>query len=109
MSGNGNGAASPWNSNGAYGNDYKVPTGRAEWIVKRKAEAARTGDTNMSQMHFARKGMITEEMAYVAQREKISAELVRSEVAKGTMIMPATINHPALEPMAIGVEALCKM
>src|SRR5882757_2179466 len=62
------------------GNGYKVPTGRAEWIVKRKAEAERTGDGNMSQMHFARKGMITEEMAYVAQREKISAELIRSEV-----------------------------
>ena len=90
MSGNGNGAASNGNGNGSHshGNDYKVPTGRAEWIVKRKAEAERTGDRNMSQMHFARKGMITEEMAFVAQREKISAELVRSEVAKGTMIIP---------------------
>ena len=111
MSGNGNGAASNGNDNGAHshGNDYEVPTGRAEWIVKRKAEAERTGDWNMSQMHFARKGMITEEMAYVAQREKISAELVRSEVAKGTMIIPANINHPELEPMAIGVESLCKI
>ena len=82
-------------SNGQHtnGNGYKVPTGRAEWIVKRKAEAERTGDWNMSQMHFARKGLITEEMAFVAQREKISAELVRSEVAKGTMIIPANINH----------------
>src|SRR5271170_5847577 len=111
MSENGNGAASNGNGNGAHvhGNDYKVPTGRAEWIVKRKAEAARTGDTNMSQMHFARKGMITEEMAYVAQREKIAAELVRSEVAKGTMIIPANINHVNLKPMAIGVESLCKI
>src|SRR3981189_3887285 len=109
MSGYGNGAASNGKGNGAQGNDYKVPTGRAEWIVKRKAEAARTGDTNMSQMHFARKGLITEEMAYVAQREKISAELVRSEVAKGTVIIPANINHPELEPMAIGVESLCKI
>lgn len=111
MSENGNGGASNGNGNGAHtqGNDYKVPTGRAEWIVKRKAEAARTGDTNMSQMHFARKGLITEEMAYVAQREKISAELVRSEVAKGTMIIPANINHVELEPMAIGVESLCKI
>ena len=91
------------------GNEYEVPAGRAEWIVKRKAEAARTGDENMSQMHFARKGLITEEMAYVAQREKISAELVRSEIAKGTMIIPANINHPELEPMAIGVESLCKI
>src|SRR4030088_1672873 len=109
MSGNGNGAAANGDGNGAHGNDYKVPTGRAEWIVRRKAEAERTGDTTMSQMHFARKGMITGEMAYVAQREKISAELVRSEVAKGTMIIPANINHPELEPMAIGVESLCKI
>jgi phosphomethylpyrimidine synthase len=117
MSGQGNGTASKINGNGAqensgahaHGNDYKVPTGRAEWIVKRKAEAARTGDTNMSQMHFARKGLITEEMLYVAQREKIAAELVRSEVAKGTMIIPANINHVELEPMAIGIESLCKI
>src|SRR5580700_8798183 len=114
MSENGNGAASNGNGlNGhgthSNGNDYKVPAGRAEWIVKRKAEAERTGDWNMSQMHFARKGLITEEMAFVAQREKISAELVRSEVAKGTMIIPANINHVELEPMAIGVESLCKI
>src|SRR5258708_38355538 len=109
MSGNENGAASNGKVAQVQGNDYKVPTGRAEWIVRRKAEAARTGDWNMSQMHFARKGMITEEMAYVAQREKISAELVRREVAKGTMIIPANINHPELEPMAIGVESLCKI
>src|ERR1700754_2521073 len=109
MSGNENGAASNGNGKHSHGNDYRVPTGRTEGIVKRKAEAARTGDTNMSQMHFARKGMITEEMAYVAQREKISPELVRSEVAKGTMIIPANINHVELEPMAIGVESLCKI
>ncbi len=45
MSANGNGHHG--NGNGA-GNGYKVPTARAEWIVKRKEEAARTGDTNMS-------------------------------------------------------------
>ena len=107
MSMNGNGLAG--SGAGMQGNDYRVPTGRAEWIVKRREEAARTGDTNMSQMHFARKGQITEEMLYVAQREKIPAELVRSEIAKGTMIIPANIKHPELEPMAIGVESLCKI
>src|ERR1700753_603712 len=91
------------------GNGYKVPTGRADWIVKRKAEAERTGDWNMSQMHVARQGLVTEEMAFVAHKEKISPELVRSEIAKGTMIIPANINHPELEPMAIGVESLCKI
>ena len=64
----GNGQHTHGNGAGANGNGYKVPTGRAEWIVKRKAEAERTGDWNMSQMHFARKGLITEEMAFVAQR-----------------------------------------
>src|ERR1700679_1106163 len=96
MSENGsNGTTSHGNGNGAHsnGNGYKVPTGRAEWIVKRKAEAERTGDWNMSQMHFARKGMITEEMAFVAQREKIAAEVVRREGARGTVIIPANINH----------------
>ena len=97
------------NGSSVNGSGYKVPTGRAEWIIKRKAEAERTGDWNMSQMHFARKGLITEEMAFVAQREKISPELIRSEIAKGTMIIPANINHVELEPMAIGVESLCKI
>jgi phosphomethylpyrimidine synthase len=90
-------------------NDYTVPAPRAEWIVKRREEAARTGDTNMSQMHFARKGLITEEMAYVAQVEKVEPEFVRDEVAVGRMIIPANINHPELEPMAIGVGSLCKI
>ena len=80
---NGNGHSANGNGHAMHGNGYAVPAGRGEWIVKRKAEAARTGDTNMSQMHFARKGQITEEMLYVAKKEKIAAELVRSEIAKG--------------------------
>src|SRR5579883_1887574 len=90
-------------------NDYNVPRPRREWIVNRKAEAARTGDWNMSQMHFARLGKITEEMAYVAHKEKLEAEFIRQEIAKGTMIIPANINHPELEPMCIGVGSLCKI
>ena len=60
-------------------------------------------------MHFARKGIVTEEMEYVARREKISHELVRDEVARGRMIIPANVNHPELEPMAIGIASLCKI
>src|SRR5207237_6080727 len=48
-------------------------------------------------------------MQFIAQREKITPELVRDEVARGRMIIPANINHPELEPMAIGVESLCKI
>ncbi len=79
---------------------------RAEWLAKRKAENT---DGNFSQMHYARRGVITEEMQYIAHREKITPELVRDEVARGRMIIPANINHPELEPMAIGIESLCKI
>ena len=79
---------------------------RAEWLAKRKSASQ---DGNFSQMHYARQGVVTEEMEYIARREKISAELVRSEVARGRMIIPANINHPELEPMAIGVASLCKI
>src|ERR1035441_6067305 len=91
---NGNGAHTNGNGARAVGNDYKVPAPRVEWLVKRREEAARTGDTNMSQMHFARKGLITEEMAYVAQVEKVEPSFIRGEVAIGRMIIPANINHP---------------
>ena len=77
--------------------------------MNRRAEAARTGDGNMSQMHFARKGLVTEEMAFVAHKEKLEPEFIRAEIAQGTMIIPANINHPELEPMAIGVGSLCKI
>jgi phosphomethylpyrimidine synthase len=60
-------------------------------------------------MHYARKGMITEEMEYIARIERISAEMVRSEVARGRMIIPANIRHTNLEPMAIGVASKCKI
>ncbi len=82
---------------------------REEWITKRRDEAARTGDANFSQMHYARQGKITEEMVFVAERERITPELVRDEVAVGHMIIPANINHPELEPMAIGVASKCKI
>ena len=83
---------------------------RDAWIEKRLTEsAAANGSRNISQMHFARLGLITEEMEYVARIEKVSAELIRAEVARGRMIIPANINHTNLEPMAIGVESKCKI
>jgi phosphomethylpyrimidine synthase len=60
-------------------------------------------------MHYARQGVITEEMEYVARRESLPPEEVRSEVARGRMIIPANIRHLELEPMAIGVAAKCKI
>ena len=82
---------------------------RAEWIEKRRAEEGKSGDGNFSQMHYARKGIVTQEMVFVAERERISPETVREEVAAGRMIIPANINHPELEPMAIGVGSRCKI
>src|SRR5882757_3255258 len=83
---------------------------RADWIDKREAQAASAnGNRNMSQMHFARQGIITEEMHYVAKRESLAPETVRDEVARGRMIIPANIHHTNLEPMCIGVASKCKI
>jgi len=60
-------------------------------------------------MHYARRGVVTEEMQYVALRERLEPELIRSEVACGRMIIPANIHHAKLEPMCIGVASLCKI
>jgi len=81
---------------------------RDAWIEKR-ATAMNGGVRNFSQMHYARQGVITEEMQYVAQREKLTPELVRDEVARGRAIIPANINHRNLEPMGIGSAFFCKI
>jgi phosphomethylpyrimidine synthase len=60
-------------------------------------------------MYFARQGVITEEMEYVARRERLDPEVVRSEVARGRAIIPANINHRNLEPMGIGIAFRCKI
>ncbi len=82
---------------------------RDAWIEKRLAAAGVNGNRNVSQMHYARLGIITEEMKYVAKREKIAPEVVRDEVARGRAIIPANINHRNLEPMGIGVAFKCKI
>jgi len=64
--------------------------------------AVRRGGGVLTQMHYARKGEITPEMEFVALREGMDPELVRSEVARGRAIIPANINHLELEPMIIG-------
>ena len=99
----------------------------------RKPRAAKAGK-NVSQMHYARQGIITPEMEYVAIRENqrrehlreitkqhpgqswgasiphvITAEFVRDEIARGRAIIPANINHPELEPMIIGRNFLVKI
>src|SRR5437879_13694797 len=93
-------------SNGSNGGGYSVPKPRAEWIAQRKQQNT---DGNFSQMHYARRGVITEEMSFIAHKEKLAPELVRDEVARGRMIIPANINHPDPKPMPIGVAPPCKI
>jgi phosphomethylpyrimidine synthase len=76
---------------------------RTEWVAARRNDLIRT------QLFYARQGRITGEMEYVAKRERLAPELIRSEVARGRMIIPANINHTNLEPMAIGVASRCKI
>ncbi|CAM4062944.1 thiamine biosynthesis protein ThiC [Bacillus manliponensis] len=67
----------------------------------RKPLRAKQGE-NVTQMHYARKGIVTSEMEYVAIREGVDAEFVRKEIAEGRAILPVNINHPEAEPMIIG-------
>ena len=99
--------------------------------VRRKVLRAKAG-ANVSQMHYARQGIITPEMEYVAERENlgrerlkeykrdgesfgasipdyVTPEFVRDEIARGRAIIPNNINHPESEPMAIGRNFLVKI
>src|SRR4051812_21959805 len=63
----------------------------------------------VTQMHYARRGEVTPEMEFVAIREDLDPEMVRDEVARGRAIIPANVNHPEAEPMAIGTKFLVKI
>lgn len=69
--------------------------------LKRKPLRAKKGG-NVTQLHYARKGIITPEMEFIALRENMKPEFVREEVARGRAIIPSNINHPEAEPMIIG-------
>ena len=69
----------------------------------------RATGTPVTQLHYARKGEVTPEMAFVATREGVPAELVRDEIAAGRAILPANVNHPESEPMIIGGKFLVKV
>ena len=108
-----------------------LPPLRAEWIRARgdcdevaplKSPATETlipeklqrpkilrGRGPVTQMHYARQGIITPEMRFVAARENMEPEFVRSEIARGRAILPANINHPESEPMIIGRNFLVKV
>ena len=87
-----------YDTSGPQGHDPRagLPRLREPWVAGRRGTAA------VTQLHFARRGGITEEMEFVAIREGFDPEFVRSEVARGRAIIPANVNHPELEPMIIG-------
>jgi phosphomethylpyrimidine synthase len=112
-----------YDSSGPHGHDVRegLPKLREPWVAPRRpsTRSARSpldfgrGDPEpvegsgqeahcVTQLHYARKGVITPEMEFIAIREGFDPEFVRSEVARGRAIIPANINHLELEPMIIG-------
>ena len=76
--------------------------------LRRRPLKAKVGRC-VTQLHYARKGMITPEMEFAALREGFAPEFVRREIASGRAILPANVNHPEAEPMLIGRAFLVKI
>jgi len=76
--------------------------------LRRSPLRARSGH-RVTQMHYARRGLVTPEMEFIAIRESLDPDFVRQEVARGRAIIPANINHPESEPMIIGRNFLVKI
>jgi phosphomethylpyrimidine synthase len=94
-----------YDTSGPQGHDPRagLPKLRESWV------ASRRGQPVVTQLHYARRGEITPEMEFIARREGLPSEFVRSEVARGRAIIPANINHLELEPMIIGRNFLVKI
>jgi len=80
-----------------------------EWKGPRRIPGRAKAGRTVTQMRYARAGIITQEMRFVALRENCDVELVRAELAAGRAIIPANINHPESEPMIIGRAFLVKI
>ena len=120
-----------YDTSGPHGRDVRqgLPLIRDSWIVGRGgtvengspqasnecspspflARPAKRATSGVTQLYHARRGNVTEEMEFVALREGFSPDFVRDEVESGRAIIPANINHPELEPMAIGRNFLVKI
>jgi phosphomethylpyrimidine synthase len=118
-----NHAVHVYDTSGPQGHDVVdgLPAVRRPWIMAREVSELPDRDQSLgfdmpaglrrvvlrgagpvTQMHYAKRGIVTPEMDYIAVREGMAAEFVRDEVARGRAIIPANINHPELEPMIIG-------
>jgi phosphomethylpyrimidine synthase len=87
-----------YDASGPSGHDVHagLPKLREPWAAPRRRSRA------VTQLHFARRGVATPEMEFIAIREGFDPEFVRAEVARGRAIIPANVNHTELEPMIIG-------
>jgi phosphomethylpyrimidine synthase len=94
-----------YDTSGPRGADVRtgLPKLREPWV------AARRTDPSPTQLHYARRGEVTAEMAFVAAREGLPATFVRDEVARGRALIPANVRHLELEPMIIGRNFLVKI
>jgi phosphomethylpyrimidine synthase len=81
-----------------------LPPLRAGWIAQRQPVAGAA-----TQLAWARAGIVTREMEFIAARENVDVELVRTEVARGRAVIPANHRHPESEPMIIGKKFLVKI
>ena len=88
---------------------YVPQSGAAEIPDNLRPKTVLRGTGNVTQMHYAKRGEITPEMEFIAIRENVDPEFVRSEIARGRAIIPANINHPESEPMIIGRNFLVKV
>ena len=98
-----------------------LPPRRAGWIAERgdteeypdavDGRVARRGHAGVpvTQLAYARRGVVTPEMEFVALREGLQPEFVRDEIARGRAVLPANVNHPETEPMIIGRNFLVKI
>ena len=87
-----------------------LPRLRENWVVNGEGAPRKVmAGGVVTQLHYARKGVITPEMEYIAIREGLKPEFVRDEVARGRAVIPSNINHPEAEPMIIGRNFLVKI
>ncbi|MFQ5683392.1 MAG: phosphomethylpyrimidine synthase ThiC [Candidatus Binatia bacterium] len=131
-------SSAPTGSNGVKGTPSKTDTERFPQMSRRAILHAKPG-RNVTQMHYAKQGVVTPEMEYIAIRENqgremadengrngtsqptlgnsfgasipklVTPEFIRDEIARGRAIIPANINHPESEPMIIGRNFLVKI
>ncbi|WP_235775549.1 MULTISPECIES: phosphomethylpyrimidine synthase ThiC [Paenibacillus] len=94
--------------NGLRAKEAALDTGIIYPGLKREPLRAKIGG-NVTQMHYARQGIVTPEMEFIAIRENLDPLFVRDEVAAGRAIIPGNINHPECEPMIIGRNFLVKI